>query len=119
MLKQLLLALKRLLRALGPVLVGCIFLGAVYLLYREISKYSLADIRMSLAQISTGSIILSVLLAIINYIILIGYDWLADKFRRITAQRLTGPQQETLIQLLHGDNWTVRQLVSRVNAALL
>ena len=61
MLKQLLLALKRLLRALGPVLVGCIFLGAVYLLYREISKYSLADIRMSLAQISTGSIILSVL----------------------------------------------------------
>ena len=47
MLKQLLLALKRLLRALGPVLVGCIFLGAVYLLYREISKYSLADIRMS------------------------------------------------------------------------
>lgn len=71
MLKQLLLALKRLLRALGPVLVGCIFLGAVYLLYREISKYSLADIRMSLAQISTGSIILSVLLAIINYIILI------------------------------------------------
>ena len=49
----------------------------------------------------------------------IGYDWLADKFRRITAQRLTGPQQETLIQLLHGDNWTVRQLVSRVNAALL
>ena len=79
MLKQLLLALKRLLRALGPVLVGCIFLGAVYLLYREISKYSLADIRMSLAQISTGSIILSVLLAIINYIILIGYDWLALK----------------------------------------
>ena len=49
----------------------------------------------------------------------IGCDWLADKFRRITAQRLTGPQQETLIQLLHGDNWTVRQLVSRVNAALL
>ena len=35
MLKQLLLALKRLLRALGPVLVGCIFLGAVYLLYRK------------------------------------------------------------------------------------
>ena len=50
-----------------------------YLLYREISKYSLADIRMSLAQISTGSIVLSVLLAIINYIILIGYDWLALK----------------------------------------
>lgn len=79
MLNTFLLALKRLLRALGPVIVGCIFLGAVYLLYREVSKYSLADIRMSLAQISTGSIILSVLLAVLNYLILIGYDWLALK----------------------------------------
>ncbi|WP_294515067.1 YbhN family protein [uncultured Bilophila sp.] len=79
MLKNVLSALKRLLRALGPVIVGCIFLGAVYLLYKEISKYSLADIRMSLAQISTGSIILSVALAVVNYIILIGYDWLALK----------------------------------------
>ena len=79
MLQQILLALKKLLRALGPVIVGCIFMGAVYLLYREISKYSLADIRMSLAQISMGSIVLSVLLAVINYIILIGYDWLALK----------------------------------------
>ena len=79
MLKQFLLILKRLLRALGPVLVGCIFIGAVYLLYREISKYSLADIRMSLAQISTGSIVISLLLAVVNYVILIGYDWLALK----------------------------------------
>ena len=79
MFTNLLTVLKKVLRALGPVLVGCIFLGAVYLLYREISKYSLADIRMSLAQISTGSIVLSVLLAILNYVILIGYDWLALK----------------------------------------
>ena len=79
MLKRFLSLLKRLLHALGPVLVGCIFVGAVYLLYREISKYSLADIRMSLSQISTGSIIISLVLAIINYFILIGYDWLALK----------------------------------------
>lgn len=78
MLKQLLLALKRLLRALGPVLVGCIFLGAVYLLYREISKYSLADIRMTWPSFH-GASSCSVLLAIITYIILIGYDWLALK----------------------------------------
>lgn len=76
MLKQLLFALKRLLCTLGPILVGCIFLGTVCLLYREISKYGLTDIHMSLTRISMGSIILSVLLAIINYIILVGYDWL-------------------------------------------
>lgn len=79
MLKFLLTRLKPLLRAIGPVLVGCIFLGAVYLLYREISKYSFADIRMSLAQISTWSLALSIFLAVVNYLILIGYDWLALK----------------------------------------
>lgn len=66
-------------RVLGPFLIGCIFVGAVYLLYREISKYSLVDIQMSLAQISPDSILLSLFLAVINYIILIGYDWLALK----------------------------------------
>lgn len=49
----------------------------------------------------------------------IGYDWLADKFHRITAHRLTSPQQEVFIQRLHNDDWTVRQLISQVNAALL
>ena len=79
MLKKTGMFLKRLLRAMGPVLIACIFLGAVYLLYKEISKYSIADIKMSLSQISTGSILLSLFLAVINYIILIGYDWLALK----------------------------------------
>ncbi len=79
MLNQMRMFAKRLIRALGPVLITCIFLGAVYLLYKEINKYSIADIRMSLSHISTGSILLSLFLAIINYIILIGYDWLALK----------------------------------------
>ncbi len=70
---------KQTLRRLGPVLVACIFAGAVWLLYREVSKYSFADIRMSLSRISTWHILLSIFLTIINYIILIGYDWLALK----------------------------------------
>jgi len=69
--------LKQALRRLGPLLVACIFAGAVWLLYREISKYSVADIRMSLSRISLSHILLSVFLTVINYIILIGYDWLA------------------------------------------
>ncbi|MFQ9490433.1 MAG: hypothetical protein ACLR0N_05360 [Bilophila wadsworthia] len=78
MLKQLLLALKRLLRALGPVLVGCIFwvrsifsMGNQQIQPRGYPHEPGPDFH--------GSIILSVLLAIINYIILIGYDWLALK----------------------------------------
>lgn len=49
----------------------------------------------------------------------IGYDWLAEKFRRITVHRLSPTQQDALIQLLHDDQWTVRQLVQQVNKALL
>ena len=73
--------LKQALRRLGPLLVACIFAGAVWLLYREISKYSVADIRMSLSRISLSHILLSVFLTVINYIILIGYDWLALRGR--------------------------------------
>lgn len=49
----------------------------------------------------------------------IGYSWLAEKFCRITGGRLTPQQQERLTGLLHGDRWTVRQLVDTVNACLL
>lgn len=69
--------LKRVLRAMGPVIITCIFLGAIWLLYREISKYSLADIRLSLERISTGKLLLSLALMVLNYAILVGYDWLA------------------------------------------
>ncbi len=70
---------KRVLHALGPVLVACIFLGAIWLLYRQISKYSLADIRASLEQIPPVGVIASLVLMVINYAILVGYDWLALK----------------------------------------
>lgn len=72
-------ALRRLFRALGPVLVACIFAGAVWLLYNQLRKYSFTDIRMSLEQISHWHILASVVLMIINYAILVGYDWLALK----------------------------------------
>lgn len=64
---------------LGPLLILCIFLGAVWLLHRQVSQYSIADIKRSLAAISTPSLICSVLLMILNYAILVGYDWLALK----------------------------------------
>ena len=49
----------------------------------------------------------------------IGYDWLAEKFLRITGHKLTRVQQEELIADLRNDNWTVRSLTEKVNGFLL
>ncbi len=49
----------------------------------------------------------------------IGYDWLAEKFLRITGHKLTRQQQDELIADLQNDNWTVRDLVHKVNGFIL
>ena len=49
----------------------------------------------------------------------IGYDWLAEKFLRITGHKLTCDQQNELIADLENDNWTVRELVHKVNNFIL
>ncbi len=69
--------MKQYLRYLGPLLVTCIFLGAMYLLYLKLRVYSLDQIRESLLHIPHWRIWASIGLMILNYIILIGYDWLA------------------------------------------
>lgn len=57
--------------------MACIFVGAVYMLYHKLKAYSIVQIRESLDQISHGRIFASICLMILNYIILVGYDWLA------------------------------------------
>ncbi len=69
--------MKQYLRYLGPILVSCIFLGAVYLLYHKLKAYSIEQIRESLHQIPHWRLWASVGLMIVNYLILVGYDWLA------------------------------------------
>ena len=49
----------------------------------------------------------------------IGYDWLSEKFLRITGHKLSKDQQLELIDILEKDNWTVRELVALVNGFLL
>ena len=47
----------------------------------------------------------------------IGYDWLADKFRRITAPVLTKEGQEAIINLIESDeNLSIRTLVDTINS---
>ena len=48
----------------------------------------------------------------------IGYEWLAEKFLRITGHKLARAQQEELIEDLRSDNWTVRSLTHKVNKFL-
>ncbi|MDO5484169.1 MAG: lysylphosphatidylglycerol synthetase family protein [Desulfovibrionaceae bacterium] len=71
--------MKKYMRYLGPVLITGIFLLAVYLLYHKLKAYSIVEIRASIQQISYGRITLSLLLMVVNYMILVGYDWLALK----------------------------------------
>lgn len=71
--------MKKYLRYLGTCLIAAVFLLAVYLLYHKLKAYSIQQIRESIEQISYGRIALSMLLMVINYIILVGYDWLALK----------------------------------------
>ena len=51
----------------------------MFLLYHKLKSYSVAQIRESLSQISHTRITLSLLLMVVNYMILVGYDWLALK----------------------------------------
>lgn len=72
-------AMKKYLRFLGHILICAIFLLAIYLLYNKLKTYSIAQIRECIEQIPYWRIALSLVLMIINYIILVGYDWLALK----------------------------------------
>lgn len=71
--------MKKYLRYLGPVLVTAIFLLAVYLLYHKLKSYSMAEIRASIDQISAARMGASLLLMAVNYMILVGYDWLGPQ----------------------------------------
>lgn len=71
--------MKKYLRYLGPIIISAIFLLAIYLLYHKLKAYSIAQIRQSLEQISYFRIGFSLILMVVNYIILVGYDWLALK----------------------------------------
>lgn len=71
--------MKKYLRLLGHLLICAIFVLAIFLLYNKLKSYSIAQIRESIDQISCGRIAVSLVLMVINYMILVGYDWLALK----------------------------------------
>ena len=76
-------AMKKYLRLLGPVLVLLIFCGAVWLLCVQLTGDDLQRIMDRLQDLfstSAGSIVVAIGLTAANYILLIGYDFLAVRY---------------------------------------
>jgi len=91
--------MKRLVRLLGPLLILLVFAAAIWLLYGELRQYRLSDIRSQLTQIlGSKSFLAAIGLTVLNYLILVGYDWLAVRWvgerhlslRRIALASFTG-----------------------------
>ncbi len=61
----------------GKVLVLGILCAAMWLLYDKLRAYTLADILRSIRAIPLSHIFLSFCLMVLDYLVLIGYDWLA------------------------------------------
>lgn len=69
--------LEKFSHTIGSVVVVLIFAGAAWLLYNELKHYRVRDIRHSLSMIPSLRVWLAVGLTALNYLILIGYDFLA------------------------------------------
>jgi phosphatidylglycerol lysyltransferase len=59
-----------------------VFVASAWLLYKELSQLSLHDIRRALVEIPRGKLSASLLLTALDYVILIGYDWIAVRALR-------------------------------------
>lgn len=75
--RQLASGANRLRRILEPALVLLVFAGALWLLHRELKHITLADLREGVSHISRPRLAMAVCLTVLNYVILIGYDWLS------------------------------------------
>ncbi len=69
--------MKKLVHRLGPLLVLVIFLGAAWLLFHELRHYHIRDIRQAIGQIPAWRLWGAIGLTVVNYLVLIGYDYLA------------------------------------------
>ena len=81
--------MKNLLNILGKLAVIFIFSLAVYLLYHKLKAYSFNEIKIAVNAISPKALIFSFCLMVMNFIVLMGYDWLALK--AIKKKIETGP----------------------------
>src|SRR4029078_6047468 len=69
--------MKKWLHQLGPLVVVVIFIAAAWLLYRELRHYSARQIKEAVSHIPTWRVWAALGLTVVNYLVLIGYDYLA------------------------------------------
>lgn len=71
--------MKRYLRFTAPLVVLAIFVAALWLLHQELKEYRLRDVVASFEQIPASHLALAFLFTVLNYVVLIGYDWIATR----------------------------------------
>lgn len=54
--------------------------GAIWLLYHQLKDVGLEKILAGMRHVSTGRILLAIFLTVLNYLILVGYDWAAIRY---------------------------------------
>lgn len=81
---------KHVRRILPPLIVLLVFVGAVWALQHQLKDQSLRKIRDNLHEIPTDHLCLSLVLMVANYVLLIGYDYLAVRSlgRRLSLPRV-------------------------------
>lgn len=89
--------MKKYMPILGKIVVILICALACWLLYDKLKRYSVEEIFDSILHIRSRQLLMAIFLVVLNYAILVGYDWLAVKaikrrlpFRRICLVSFTG-----------------------------
>jgi len=72
--------MKRFLNIFGRLLVLAIFLGAAWLLYARLKQYTCQQILDAVSGIAWWHIAAALLLTVLNYVVLVGYDWFAVRW---------------------------------------
>jgi phosphatidylglycerol lysyltransferase len=90
-------SIRAILHRISPLLVVAVFAAAVWVLYKQVSQSSPAEIRDAILRVPKYQIILSCVLTALSYVVLMGYDVLAIQsvahplpFRRIALASFTG-----------------------------
>jgi len=82
--------MKRYLHLVTPGLVLLIFAAALWLLFHEFRQFHYRDLRESLYAITPARIALAAGLTVLNYLILVNYDWLGVRYigHRLSLPRI-------------------------------
>ena len=73
---------RRFLQNLALVLVASLFAVALWILHRELAAFHYHDVIRHVNELSPRRVGAAVLLTVMNYVVLTGYDWLAFRYIR-------------------------------------